>query len=113
MSAYNLLTISGQSMTLDEIHSQLESLQHPGTGVEQMKVALAEIERRKLIHTDGDRYRGNDPTRRTVTHRDQTDTAVDPKTGEVTGGWNGWMVRDRQRGLVPIAEVIRAAQETN
>ncbi|MCP4642489.1 MAG: hypothetical protein GY851_18735 [bacterium] len=78
-----------------------------------MKEAFAELERRKLIHTVGDRYRGIDPTRRTVTRRDLSDSATILETGEVTGGWNGWMVRDRQRGLVPIAEVIRAAQETN
>ncbi|MCP4674328.1 MAG: hypothetical protein GY854_02180 [Deltaproteobacteria bacterium] len=112
ISVYNLLTITGDAITLKEIHRRLESQQHPGLDIDQLSAAVIELVHCKLLQADGDKYCGIDLKRRTIAVRDRSDGAINPETGECEGGWHGWMVRDPQRGFVPIEETVRAVRTT-
>ncbi len=106
-SLYNLLALRGEASSVDEMLDDLEMIQHPLLELPQLNRALDRLEEKKLVIRDGDDYRVIDRRRRVIVERDLLDAAVDPETGELVGGWNGWMVRDPRRGLVPIEEVVR------
>jgi hypothetical protein len=108
MSAYNLVAVAGRPLTEVEIRERLASSQHPGLGIERTREAVNALVSRHLMRLAGDgAFDIVDPLRRVVVGRDRSDAEV-LDDGTVTGGWNGWRVRERSaRAAVPIEEVLR------
>jgi hypothetical protein len=108
VSAYNLVAVAGKPLKATEIRERLASSQHVGLSIERTREALNGLVGRKLMRLAGDEaFDVVDPKRRVVVGRDRSDAQV-LDDGAVTGGWNGWRVRERAtRSAVPIEEVLR------
>lgn len=109
MSAYNVLAACGDPMTATQILDAL-SLQHPGLEISQLLTALARLVKLNLIIRRKKAYQSIDVQRRVVLKRDHTDAKIDPKTGNVKGGWNGWLIGrlgSPKKTWVSIFEVVR------
>lgn len=106
MSAYNVLAVSGEIMTATQIKEALKQ-QHPGLEILQLREALDKLVKLHLIIRRKRAYQSRDVQRRPIIMRDKSDVQIDPDTGEVKGGWNNWMVKDQNCGLVSVFEVTR------
>lgn len=95
MSAYNMLAVQGRPFTTKAIFNYLSSEPHPGLKKTQVKQGLAELKKLGLVRSSREGFQINDPKRRLCVSRD--------RSGD---GWDGWKVRDLQRGLIPIEEVL-------
>jgi hypothetical protein len=102
MSVYNLLSVSGEPMTSDQIYFILCRDQHPGLDMESVEEALKTLTQRlRYIDEKDGVYRGIDPARRFICYRDREDK----ETGEELDGWGGWRVRS-PIGLQPIEDLM-------
>jgi len=107
ISAYNILARLGAEMSAKQIHEELVQTQHPGLKMGQLRTALRKLAQLYLISASNGVFKTRDPRRRVITHRDKSDACIDAKTGEVKGGWNGWMLQDAEKGNVSVFEVAR------
>lgn len=92
---------------MSQIFTAITEKQHPELKKSQLKEALSKLVDLRLIVSKAKKYQSRDPRRRMVVRRDRGDASIDPETGQIKGGWNGWMVRDGRRGLVSVYEVTR------
>lgn len=98
MTAYNMiLRISELEPTAEGIHSHaMFQISHPTAELEEVRSALDELETRKFIVIDSEgRASSADPQRRTCVLRS--------REGD---GWGGWMVRNEDKTLTPLAEAV-------
>ena len=107
MTIYNLLTVSGRTAEGPlEIADLVRASQHPEATDAMICRAWDGLVERKLLVETPDGWRPVDARRRTVFGRDRSDVAIDKDSGAVTGGWNGWKLKDPVYGAVPVEEVI-------
>lgn len=102
LSIYNLLALGG-GKTVQDAFQLLSVGPHPGLDRVCMDNAVKGLlARRWLELEDGVLYlRAQD--RRPVLVRYRGDWRIDDNTGEVTGGWTGWLVG----GNTPIEEATK------
>ena len=106
MSAYNLMAIKGRPADLDEILQELKQIQHPGLTKTQLRKAIMKLIKKEYAIQIDQHFSIKDIRPRKVVSRDRSDAVISEKTGNVLGGWNGWMVENGD-GMVPIDEVIK------
>ena len=107
MSIYNLLATTRRAMTLQEIATDLQRLQHPEIDEKIFKRAASELIKRRLVKQVNDFLTCADPHGRIVRMRNRRDVKVNRRTGEVQGGWSGWMISDPAKVIRPIEEVLQ------
>jgi hypothetical protein len=97
MSAYNLLGVAGITMSVMQIHERLDAQQHVGLDMVQLRTALDALVERDLVTRMRKGWKSKDRKGRPVIVRDKSDAVVDEEAGTVSGGWEGWQVRDGKR----------------
>ena len=105
MSVYNYVALKGHPCSMVDIFEELKTV-HLTSLTEDLFCRSCEA----LIDTPfvaeiNESLFVKDPKRRYVVNRDRSDFVSCEETGRITGGWNKWMIKDLQRGLIPIEEV--------
>lgn len=110
LTIYNALAVSRRALDYaDILHHPIVVQQCGSVATSQCQLAVVELmrlRRIKLVGEDGcpvtdGAYRVRDHAFRLCIKRNKLDAATDPDTGEITGGWTGWMLQDN----TPIEEV--------
>lgn len=104
MSIYNYLAAYGP-LNFDKL-LHLVNQQHPGIKVEQMKEAILELKNRCWITGNTEVLELLDLDRRPVVGRNREDWSINEKTGEISGGWSNWIIRDKNGELYKVEEVV-------
>ena len=104
MTAYNIIAQSLEPLPPEVILTIGKAKAHPDLKEDQLKEALNRLVDMKYVNEKNGGYSGKDPKRRIIVERDRSDAWIDEETGEITGGWNDWMAKDNERGLIPIKE---------
>jgi hypothetical protein len=105
MSIYNWIAVNGRMVRDADCLSALSLGQLPGLGRDLFDLAVTELILRKLL--TGDEKTGYDivdERRQIFISRDRSDADIDEETGEITGGWNGWVPYDRTLGACVLRE---------
>jgi hypothetical protein len=102
MSIYNWIAVNGRLVHAADCYLELARGQLPGLERESFDKALDELVHRKLLV--GDILDVIDERRLIFIARDRSDAEVDEETGEITGGWNGWVPYDRILGACVLRE---------
>lgn len=94
VTAYNMLAIAGRALTWPELKARIVP-HHPDVKLDQLEAALAGMVERKFVVTSGLHIDLTDRQHRMMRARART-----------ADGWDGWLIKDRRRGLVAIEDVI-------
>jgi hypothetical protein len=100
MSAYNMLAMAKGPRGTEALRGLVPGL----PSLVNMDLVLGEMCRRGWITFGPNGWDVVDAKRRLVRMRDLSD-ASDVR-GELRGGWNGWLVRCAQRGMLTIEDAI-------
>jgi len=107
ISVYNYVALKGHPCTRDDIFEQLKTIHLLELDDDLFERSCAGLIEKKYITEIGDALFVQDPKRRYIVNRDRSDFYVDEERGIVMGGWDKWIVKDNQRGYVPIEEVYK------
>jgi hypothetical protein len=108
MTIYGILVTCQRPFTMLELDLSMCKMGHPYT-YEIIEEALKELVSRGRINFDGQHYSAKDKLRRPAVLRNHDDVAIDPVTKKISGGWEGWVVKELPPDppTWPIEEVIK------
>ena len=108
MTVYNLIALRGRVESRSELLPVARTHLHGSLGEAQLDAAIDGLLSRKRIQEGEAGLMLFDRRRRQVVARDRSDVQIDEETGEVSGGWNGWTLKDDQfGGRIQLDEVLR------
>ena len=101
MSAYNYIAFSRKALVVSEIHAGILN-QHPEITEEEVLESLKQLVQIGHVFSNSEiGFDIKDPLRRLIVGRDRSDAWFDDG-GNITGGWNGWLIRDSSGATLPI-----------
>jgi hypothetical protein len=105
MSIYNWIAVNGKMTRSEDCWGELSNGQLPELEWELFDMAVDELVLRKLLIGDVQNgYEVTDERRQIFIARDRSDARLDAETGEITGGWNGWVPYDKGLGACVLRE---------
>lgn len=107
ITLYNFVASSRTPLEPSEsLFGAIKHIQLPGLDEATFKEAYDILTQKGLLKIMAGRLVVADQRCRVIIGRNRDDASMNEETGRISGGWNGWLVHDPVRGLIPFKEAV-------